>query len=165
MFQCHSTRSLETNQKLARVRLQERLDWFYNRENSLAEQDKREAGQKKREREKRTRERLEKLRAFKEREGLDWAALLFWYVGLLTTAPEVQFLQFKAQVCSAHFLLITTMMAYWSVDVNAPQADDSNPQGHIFENYDLCSCRSMLMKACNKLTEQVVLKFKIYHID
>lgn len=71
VFQCHSTRSLETNQKLARVRLQERLDWFYNRENSIAEQAKREATQKKREREKRTRERLEKLRAFKEREGLD----------------------------------------------------------------------------------------------
>lgn len=71
VVKCHSTRSLETNQKLARVRLQERLDWFYNRENSMAEQVKREAGQKKREREKRTRERLEKLRAFKEREGLD----------------------------------------------------------------------------------------------
>lgn len=71
LFQCHETRSLETNQKLARVRLQEKLDWFYNRENSLAEQEKRESSLKKREKEKRTKERLEKLRAFKEREGLD----------------------------------------------------------------------------------------------
>lgn len=88
VVKCHSTRSLETNQKLARVRLQERLDWFYNRENSIAEQAKREATQKKREREKRTRERLEKLRAFKEREGLDWTALLFWYVGFLLLQPR-----------------------------------------------------------------------------
>lgn len=71
VIKCHESRSLETNQKLARVRLQEKLDWFYNRENSIAEQEKRESSLKKKEKEKRTKERLEKLRAFKEREGLD----------------------------------------------------------------------------------------------
>ena len=71
MFQCHEDRSLDKNRKQARIRMQERLDWFYNRENSIKEVQKREASIKRQIKKKRTNKRLEKLKAFKDREGVE----------------------------------------------------------------------------------------------
>ena len=70
LLQCHETRSLHDNRKLARQRLQERLDIHFNGENSFVELQKKEFARKKEDRKKRTRDRLMKLREFKEREGI-----------------------------------------------------------------------------------------------
>jgi hypothetical protein len=71
VLQCHEHRQLSKNRVVARLRMQERLDWFYNRENSIKEQEKRESSKRKQLKKNRTNEKLAKLKAFKEREGLD----------------------------------------------------------------------------------------------
>lgn len=64
--QCHQTRSLDQNRKLARKILQEKVDIFYNKENSVAYRERREAEKKKEERKKRAKQTLEKKRLLKE---------------------------------------------------------------------------------------------------
>jgi uncharacterized protein YnzC (UPF0291/DUF896 family) len=59
------------NKKRARRRMQERLDWYYNRENSQLAQEKKEQSISRDEKKRRSKLRLEKKKAFKEREGLD----------------------------------------------------------------------------------------------
>ncbi|KAM5313129.1 mitochondrial translation release factor in rescue [Glossophaga mutica] len=66
VVKCHQTRSVEQNRKLARKILQEKLDIFYNGEDSLAHREKREAKKKKQERKRRAKETLEKKRRLKE---------------------------------------------------------------------------------------------------
>ncbi len=58
------------NRELARCRLQEKLDWYYNRENSVKELEKRQASLKRQNKKNKTKQKLEQLKAFKEREGL-----------------------------------------------------------------------------------------------
>lgn len=70
LVKCHETRSLEKNRERARVRLQERLDWHFNKENSQIEVEKAESSKERKRKKNKTNERLEKLKAFKEREGL-----------------------------------------------------------------------------------------------
>ena len=69
-FQCQESRSLDTNRELARRHMQERLDWYYNGEQSVLAQEKQEMIRKKKESKKATQRKLEKLKQFKEREGL-----------------------------------------------------------------------------------------------
>ena len=69
-LQCHEHRSLHENRQLARARMQERLDFHYNGENSAAEQLKKKAILDRKKREKKSIEKLKKLQDFKEREGL-----------------------------------------------------------------------------------------------
>lgn len=64
--QCHQTRSVDQNRKLARKILQEKVDVFYNGEHSPVHQERREAERKKQERKKRAKEALEKKKLFKE---------------------------------------------------------------------------------------------------
>lgn len=64
--QCHQTRSVDQNRKLARKILQEKVDVFYNGENSPVAREKREAEKKKQERKKRAKETLEKKKRLKE---------------------------------------------------------------------------------------------------
>nr|XP_019589568.1 PREDICTED: probable peptide chain release factor C12orf65 homolog, mitochondrial [Rhinolophus sinicus] len=66
VVKCHQTRSVDQNRKLARKILQEKVDVFYNGENSLVYKDKREAEKKKQERKKRAKETLEKKKRLKE---------------------------------------------------------------------------------------------------
>ncbi|XP_054449878.1 mitochondrial translation release factor in rescue [Pteronotus mesoamericanus] len=66
VVKCHQTRSVDQNRKLARKILQEKVDIFYNGENSLAYREKREAEKKKQERKKRAKETLEKKKLLKE---------------------------------------------------------------------------------------------------
>ena len=70
VFQCHETRSKDTNRTRARRRMQERLDWHYNGENSIMSKAKKDSTEKKRDSKKASNKRLEKLKLFKEREGL-----------------------------------------------------------------------------------------------
>ncbi|XP_060257115.1 mitochondrial translation release factor in rescue isoform X1 [Ovis aries] len=63
---CHQTRSVDQNRKLARRILQEKVDVFYNGENSLVCREKREAEKRKQERKKRAKETLEKKKLLKE---------------------------------------------------------------------------------------------------
>lgn len=70
VVKCHETRSLHSNRKLARQRLQERLDVHYHGENSFVELQKKDFARRKEERKKRTRDKLLRLREFKEREGI-----------------------------------------------------------------------------------------------
>jgi len=51
--------------------MQERLDRHYNGSNSLVEQLKRQVSAERQKRIRKTKDRLAKLRAFKEREGID----------------------------------------------------------------------------------------------
>jgi len=51
--------------------MQERLDWHYNGSNSLAEQLKRRLSVERQQCKQKTKDRLAKLRAFKQREGID----------------------------------------------------------------------------------------------
>jgi protein subunit release factor B len=67
----HHTRELEKNRKIARELLQQRLDLYYNKENSYTEKLKKEKLTKKLEKNKRARENLSKKLEFKEREGLE----------------------------------------------------------------------------------------------
>ena len=69
-FQCHETRSLETNRKRAREKLRHELDYFYNGKNSVLEVQKRQDSAKRVQKRQQTNKRLEKLKAFKEREGI-----------------------------------------------------------------------------------------------
>ncbi|XP_022373156.1 probable peptide chain release factor C12orf65 homolog, mitochondrial [Enhydra lutris kenyoni] len=66
VIKCHQTRSVDQNRKLARKILQEKLDIFYNGENSLVYKEKQEAERKKQERKKRAKETLEKKKLLKE---------------------------------------------------------------------------------------------------
>ncbi|XP_029389594.1 probable peptide chain release factor C12orf65 homolog, mitochondrial isoform X2 [Mus pahari] len=63
---CHQTRSVDQNRKIARQVLQEKVDIFYNGENSPVHQEKLEAERRKRERKKRAKETLEKKKLLKE---------------------------------------------------------------------------------------------------
>ncbi|XP_004459335.2 mitochondrial translation release factor in rescue [Dasypus novemcinctus] len=63
---CHQTRSVDQNRTLARKILQEKVDVFYNGENSLVYKEKREAQKKKQARKKRAKETLEKKKLLKE---------------------------------------------------------------------------------------------------
>uniref|UniRef100_K9IH49 Mitochondrial translation release factor in rescue n=1 Tax=Desmodus rotundus TaxID=9430 RepID=K9IH49_DESRO len=66
VVKCHQTRSVDQNRKIARKIMQEKVDIFYNGENSLAHREKREAEKKKQERKKRAKETLEKKKRLKE---------------------------------------------------------------------------------------------------
>nr|XP_008516707.1 PREDICTED: probable peptide chain release factor C12orf65 homolog, mitochondrial isoform X1 [Equus przewalskii] len=66
VVKCHQTRSVDQNRKLARKILQEKVDVFYNGENSLVYKEKRESEKKKQERKKRAKETLEKKKLLKE---------------------------------------------------------------------------------------------------
>ncbi|XP_064434338.1 mitochondrial translation release factor in rescue [Mirounga angustirostris] len=66
VVKCHQTRSVDQNRKLARKILQEKVDIFYNGENSLVYKEKQEAERKKQERKKRAKETLEKKKLLKE---------------------------------------------------------------------------------------------------
>uniref|UniRef100_A0A8C2VUV3 Mitochondrial translation release factor in rescue n=1 Tax=Chinchilla lanigera TaxID=34839 RepID=A0A8C2VUV3_CHILA len=66
VVKCHQTRSVDQNRKLARKILQEKVDVFYNGENSPVLREKREAEKKKQERKKRAKETLEKKKLLKE---------------------------------------------------------------------------------------------------
>ena len=70
IFQSHETRSLDKNRGIAREKLKAKIDWHYNRENSLAELKKKEASKRQNEKKKKTIEKLQKLKEFKEREGI-----------------------------------------------------------------------------------------------
>uniref|UniRef100_A0A2K6PCW0 Mitochondrial translation release factor in rescue n=1 Tax=Rhinopithecus roxellana TaxID=61622 RepID=A0A2K6PCW0_RHIRO len=66
VVKCHQTRSVDQNRKLARKILQEKVDVFYNGENSPVHKEKQEAAKKKQERKKRAKETLEKKKLLKE---------------------------------------------------------------------------------------------------
>ncbi|XP_012637648.1 mitochondrial translation release factor in rescue isoform X2 [Microcebus murinus] len=66
VVKCHQTRSVDENRKRARKILQEKVDVFYNGENSPVLKEKREAEKKKQERKKRAKETLEKKKLLKE---------------------------------------------------------------------------------------------------
>uniref|UniRef100_A0A8D0R5J0 Mitochondrial translation release factor in rescue n=1 Tax=Sus scrofa TaxID=9823 RepID=A0A8D0R5J0_PIG len=66
VVKCHQTRSVDQNRKLARRILQEKVDVFYNGENSPVYKEKREAEKRKQERKKRAKETLEKKKLLKE---------------------------------------------------------------------------------------------------
>ncbi|XP_040106707.1 probable peptide chain release factor C12orf65 homolog, mitochondrial [Oryx dammah] len=66
VVKCHQTRSVDQNRKLARRILQEKVDVFYNGENSLVCREKHEAEKRKQARKKRAKETLEKKKLLKE---------------------------------------------------------------------------------------------------
>ncbi|XP_038201209.1 probable peptide chain release factor C12orf65 homolog, mitochondrial [Arvicola amphibius] len=66
VVKCHQTRSVDQNRKIARKILQEKVDIFYNGENSRVHKEKLEAGRKKQARKKRAKETLEKKKLLKE---------------------------------------------------------------------------------------------------
>ncbi|XP_059105579.1 mitochondrial translation release factor in rescue [Peromyscus eremicus] len=66
VVKCHQTRSVDQNRKIARKILQEKVDVFYNGNNSPVHREKLEAERRKRERKKRAKETLEKKRLLKE---------------------------------------------------------------------------------------------------
>lgn len=66
VVKCHQTRSVDQNRKIARKVLQEKVDIFYNGENSPVHKEKLEAERRKRERKKRAKETLEKKKLLKE---------------------------------------------------------------------------------------------------
>ncbi|XP_037367168.1 mitochondrial translation release factor in rescue-like [Talpa occidentalis] len=66
VVKCHQTRSVDQNRKLARKILQEKVDVFYNGEDSPVYREKREAEKKKQEKKKRTKETLAKKKLLKE---------------------------------------------------------------------------------------------------
>lgn len=65
VVKCHQTRSVDQNRKLARRILQEKVDVFYHRENSLVYREKQEAERRKQERKRRAKETLEKKKLLK----------------------------------------------------------------------------------------------------
>lgn len=69
-MRCHESRSLDQNRKIARTRLITRLDNFFNGEDSVEAQIKREARRIKDITDAIKKEKLEKKRLFKEREGI-----------------------------------------------------------------------------------------------
>ncbi|XP_006209607.2 mitochondrial translation release factor in rescue [Vicugna pacos] len=66
VVKCHQTRSVDQNRKLARRILQEKVDVFYNGENSPVCKERREAEKRKQERKKRAKETLEKKKLLRE---------------------------------------------------------------------------------------------------
>ncbi|XP_031193790.1 probable peptide chain release factor C12orf65 homolog, mitochondrial [Mastomys coucha] len=66
VVKCHQTRSVDQNRKIARKVLQEKVDIFYNGENSPVHKEKLEAERRKQERKKRAKETLEKKKLLKE---------------------------------------------------------------------------------------------------
>ncbi|XP_050002556.1 mitochondrial translation release factor in rescue [Alexandromys fortis] len=66
VVKCHQTRSVDQNRKIARKILQEKVDIFYNGENSRVHKEKLEAERKKQARKKRAKETLEKKKLLKE---------------------------------------------------------------------------------------------------
>ncbi|KAK2156090.1 hypothetical protein LSH36_222g04038 [Paralvinella palmiformis] len=70
VVKCQESRSLDTNRVRARRHMQERLDSYYNGEESVLAQEKQEMIRKKIKRKNVTNKKLEKLKQFKEREGL-----------------------------------------------------------------------------------------------
>jgi hypothetical protein len=71
VIKCHETRSLHENRRLARIHLQQHLDFYVNGRNCVAERLKEEARKIRQKREVKTKNRLDKLSEFKHREGLD----------------------------------------------------------------------------------------------
>jgi protein subunit release factor B len=67
---CQQTRFLEKNRVLARRQLQEKLDVYYNGEQSLVAQYKREKNEKKEAKRLETNKTLEKKRAFKSEQDI-----------------------------------------------------------------------------------------------
>lgn len=70
VVKCHETRSVAMNRQRARARLQEKLDLHYNGEQSYVEQQRREEARKLKEKKRRSQAHQQKLKAFREREGL-----------------------------------------------------------------------------------------------
>ncbi|XP_003932353.1 mitochondrial translation release factor in rescue isoform X2 [Saimiri boliviensis] len=66
VVKCHQTRSVDQNRKLARKILQEKVDVFYNGENSPVHKEKQEAAKKKQVKKKKAKETLEKKKLLKE---------------------------------------------------------------------------------------------------
>ncbi|XP_025092896.1 probable peptide chain release factor C12orf65, mitochondrial isoform X2 [Pomacea canaliculata] len=71
VVKCHETRSLETNRKRARERLQDRVDLFLHQEESFLSQQEREKSLNRQEKKSKNKKRLDLKKAFKDREGLD----------------------------------------------------------------------------------------------
>ncbi|CAG5136388.1 unnamed protein product [Candidula unifasciata] len=71
VVKCHETRSLEDNRKLARQKLEEKLDQMWNGDESFVSQVSADGAKHKQEKKRRAKKRLELKQAFKEREGLD----------------------------------------------------------------------------------------------
>ncbi|XP_067931621.1 mitochondrial translation release factor in rescue-like [Watersipora subatra] len=65
VIKCHAERSLELNRKIARRRMQEKLDFYWNGENSIISQEKLKAKQKLLKRKAKTKKKLELLAADK----------------------------------------------------------------------------------------------------
>lgn len=70
-FQCHQTRSVEQNRKIAREILQEKVDLFYKGEDSDVFKEKKASEKKKQEKKRRAKENLERKKHFKEMQQLD----------------------------------------------------------------------------------------------
>lgn len=68
---CQQTRFLEKNRLLARRQLQEKLDVFYNGEQGLVAQYKRERSEKREAKRLETKKTLEKKRAFKAQQDIE----------------------------------------------------------------------------------------------
>ncbi|KAG7480972.1 hypothetical protein MATL_G00061960 [Megalops atlanticus] len=66
VVKCHQTRSMETNRKRAREIMQEKLDVFYNGEDSNVLKQKKDAEWRKKEKKRKAKETLEKKKLFKE---------------------------------------------------------------------------------------------------
>ncbi|KAM5237716.1 mitochondrial translation release factor in rescue [Ctenodactylus gundi] len=66
VVKCHQTRSIDSNRKLARQILREKVDVFYNGDSSPICRARREAERRKQERKKRARDTLEKKKALKQ---------------------------------------------------------------------------------------------------
>ncbi|XP_004690683.1 PREDICTED: probable peptide chain release factor C12orf65 homolog, mitochondrial [Condylura cristata] len=66
VVKCHQTRSVDQNRKLARKILQEKVDVFYNGEDSPVYREKQEAEKKKQEKKRRTKDTLVKKKLLKE---------------------------------------------------------------------------------------------------
>ncbi|BFZ18546.1 hypothetical protein BsWGS_21584 [Bradybaena similaris] len=71
VVKCHETRSLEDNRKLARQKLEEKLDQMLNGDDSFVSQVMAESSKHKQEMKRRAKQRLELKQAFKEREDLE----------------------------------------------------------------------------------------------
>ncbi|KAG5445075.1 putative peptide chain release factor C12orf65, mitochondrial [Clonorchis sinensis] len=68
---CQDTRSLEQNRLIARIRLNAKLDEYFNGQQSLPAQERRAHDAKERQRYQRSKRRLEAKLEFKAREGLN----------------------------------------------------------------------------------------------
>ena len=71
LFQCHDTRSLAQNRKLARERLKEKLDIHINGENSYIVQKAKEGHEDRAAKKSKSKKNLEIKNVFKEKMGLD----------------------------------------------------------------------------------------------